>query len=98
MDRDIDMGYGLSIWDMEYRYGYLPFRYGHPGYQYGIWSHDMGDDSIDMVILHIDMGYPVTLVLTRSRCEWLSQSACCGHPCLDGTHVVAAQVEFESRS
>jgi hypothetical protein len=27
-----------------------------------IWEIDMGDDSIDMVILRIDMGYLVTLV------------------------------------
>jgi len=30
--------------------------------RYEIWAIDMGDDSIDMVILHIDMGYPVTLI------------------------------------
>ena len=46
---------------MVYRYGHPPYRYGHPGYRYGIWANDMGDDSIDMVILHIDMGYLVTL-------------------------------------
>jgi hypothetical protein len=62
IDRDIDMGYVLSIWDMGYRYGYLPYRHGQPGYRYGIWANDMGDDSIDMVILHIDMGYLVTLL------------------------------------
>jgi hypothetical protein len=28
--------------------------------EYGIWADDMGDDSIDMVISHIDMGYLVT--------------------------------------
>ena len=38
--------------------------YGHPGYRYGIWDIDMGDDSIDTVILDIDMGYLVTLVCT----------------------------------
>ena len=27
------------------------------GVRYGIWANDMGDDSIDMVITHIDMGY-----------------------------------------
>jgi len=27
----------------------------------GIWANDMGDDSIDTVISHIDMGYLVTL-------------------------------------
>jgi len=30
-------------------------------YRYGIWANDMGDDNIDTVILHIDMGYLVTL-------------------------------------
>jgi len=44
------MRYGLSIWDMTYRYGHSPYRYG-------IWANDMGEDSIDMVILDIDMGY-----------------------------------------
>jgi hypothetical protein len=50
---------------MGHRYGYLPYlsyRYGHPGYGYRIWANDMGDDSIDMVILYIDMGYLVTLL------------------------------------
>jgi hypothetical protein len=50
----MDLGYGLPI-------GYLPHRYGDPGYRYGIWDDDMGDDSIDTVIIHIDMGYLVTL-------------------------------------
>ena len=36
-------------------------RYGHPGCRYGIQTNDMGDDSIDMVISRIDMGYLVTL-------------------------------------
>jgi len=58
---NIDKGYGLSIWDTVYRYGYLPYRYGHPGYRSGTWAYDMGDDSIDIVISHIDMGYLVTL-------------------------------------
>ena len=62
IDIDIDMGYGLSTWDMGYRHGHSPYRYGHPGYRYGIWANDMGDDRIDMVILDIDMGYLVTLV------------------------------------
>jgi len=56
-----DVGYGISIWDTVYRYGYLPYRYGHPGYRYGIWSNDMGDDSIGTAISHLDMGYLVTL-------------------------------------
>ena len=55
------MGYGISIRDMVYRSGYLTYRYGHPGYRYGIGANDMGDDSIDVVILEIDMGYLVTL-------------------------------------
>ena len=53
---------------MAYRYGHPPYRYSHPGYRYGhagyrygIWANDMGDDSIDMVILDIDTGYLVTL-------------------------------------
>jgi hypothetical protein len=61
IDMEIDMAYGISIGVMVYRHGHPPYRYGHPGYRYGIWSNDMGDDSIDMVISHIDMGYLVTL-------------------------------------
>jgi len=61
----ISMAYGLSIWDTVCRYGHLPYRYGHPGYRCGRWANDMGEDSIDMVILHIDMGYLVTLGPTR---------------------------------
>jgi hypothetical protein len=53
---NIDMGYGISIWDTAYRYGHPPYRYGHLGYRYGLWANDMGDDGIDMVISHIDMG------------------------------------------
>jgi hypothetical protein len=56
----IDLGYGMS------RYGYLPYRYGHPGYRHGIWANDMGVDSIDIVICHIDMGYLDTpSIMTR---------------------------------
>jgi len=62
IDSDIDMGYGLPIRNMVYRYGHLPYRYGDPGYRYGIWANDMGDDNIDTVISHIDMGYLVTLI------------------------------------
>ena len=58
---DIDMEYKFSIWDKVHQYGYIPYRYGHPEYRYGIWTNDMGDDSIDTVISHIDMGYLVTL-------------------------------------
>jgi hypothetical protein len=57
------MGHGISIWYTVYRYDYLPYRHGHAGYRYGIWPVDMGDDSIDMVILEIDMGHLVTLRL-----------------------------------
>ena len=57
------MGYGKST----SVYGHSPYRYGHPGYRYGIWSIDMGDDSIDMVILHIEIGYLVTLAMIGSR-------------------------------
>jgi len=70
---DIDMGYRISmgyrygyrygIWDMGHRYGHPPYRYGHPGYRCGIWANDMGDDSIDMVIQDIDVGYVVTLAM-----------------------------------
>jgi hypothetical protein len=31
------------------------------GYQYGVRANDMGDDSIDTIICHIDTGYLVTL-------------------------------------
>ena len=48
--------------DMVYRYGYLQYRYDHPRFQYGIWANDMGDDSVDIVNSHIDMGYLVTLL------------------------------------
>jgi len=46
-------------WDID-----VGYRYGLPRYRYGIWDIDMGDDSIDMVILDIDMGYLVTLLVT----------------------------------
>jgi len=52
----IDMGYGIPIWHTVYRYGYLPYRYGHPRYRYGVWTGDMGDDSINVIILCIDTG------------------------------------------
>jgi hypothetical protein len=55
------MEYGLSIWAIVYRYGRSPYRYGHPAYRYEMWANDMGDESIDTVICHIDMGYLVTL-------------------------------------
>jgi hypothetical protein len=59
---------------MVYRYGHLPYRYDHPGYRYGTWANDMGDDSIDMVILHIDTGYLVTLRTTHLQGEWAGGS------------------------
>jgi hypothetical protein len=57
VDMDIDMGCGISIsiWELVYWYGHLEYRY---------WIRDiaMGDASIDMVILNIDIiGYLVTL-------------------------------------
>jgi hypothetical protein len=57
------MAYGLSLLDMVNRYGYTPYRYGHPEYRYGIWANDMGDDSNDKFISHIDLGYLVTLLM-----------------------------------
>ena len=75
IDRDIDMRYGLSIWDMVYRYGHSPYRYGHPGYRHRIWANDMGDDSIDMVILDIDMGHLVTLLSGRRTVVRLADAA-----------------------
>ena len=84
--------YGMSIWDMGYRYGHSPYRYDHPGYRYGIWANDAGDDSIDNVILDIDMGYLVTMINVRGRVRHLrcrvtagsgsehrSSFGCCAH-------------------
>jgi len=42
--------------------------------RYGRWANDMGDDSIDMVISHIDMGYLVTL--RRNRREIREEVSC----------------------
>jgi hypothetical protein len=64
------------MWDMVYRYGHLPYRSGHPGYRYGIWSHDMGDDRIDMVISHGDMGYLVTLPKHRTASPQSREKPC----------------------
>ena len=61
IDRVINMEYGISKWDTIYRYGHPPYRCDHPGYRCGIWANDMGDDRIDTVIRHIDIGYLVTL-------------------------------------
>jgi len=54
------MGYVLSTRDMIHRYGHL-------GYRYGIWANEVGHDSIDTVISHIDMGYLVTLVVESTQ-------------------------------
>jgi len=53
------MGYrfGIRFIDMIIRHSDMVIQ----GYRYGIWANDMGDDSIDMVILDIDIGYLVTL-------------------------------------
>jgi hypothetical protein len=56
----------ISEIDVGDRYGRSDMRYGHPRYRYEIWSDDMGDDSIDSVILRIDMGCLVALSLGRS--------------------------------
>jgi len=32
-------------------------------YRYGIWASDMGDDSIDTVISHIDMGHLLNVLV-----------------------------------
>jgi hypothetical protein len=45
---------GISIWSFTY-------RDGRAGYRYGIWDIDMGDDSIDTVILDVDMGYGISI-------------------------------------
>jgi len=65
-----------EIWKVDMvKHGHPPYRYGHPRYQYGIRDIDMGGDSIDTVILNINMGYLVTLVVVRGvllfaeRCE-----------------------------
>ncbi len=69
--------YRHGIWHIDLRYGmpclpmrFLPIRYrpsgcGHPICRYGLWAtrNGMGDDSIDTVISHIDIGsYLVTLL------------------------------------
>jgi len=45
IDRDLDMGYGISMWVR-----YIDLIMYHIdmvilGYRYGIWANDMGDDS-----------------------------------------------------
>jgi hypothetical protein len=65
VDSNIDMGYVLPTWDTLYRYGHLPYRRGHLPYRYGIRANDVGDDSIDTVFSHIDMGYLVTRLKLR---------------------------------
>jgi len=49
IDKNIDMGYG--IWDIDLGYSMSTWLF-----RSGIWADDMVDDSIDMVILRIDMG------------------------------------------
>jgi hypothetical protein len=48
-----EVSIGISKWDMCCRYW--------------IWANHMGDDSIDMVVLEIDMGCLVTLVVSRTQ-------------------------------
>jgi hypothetical protein len=67
----------ISIWeiDMGYRYGRSDIIEISTGTS--IWDMGYRDDSIDMVILHIDMGYLVTLkphrqVRVRRRVERLA--------------------------
>jgi len=68
-----EISIGISIWDMGYRYEmvirYLPYRYGISVWSswISIWdmANNIGDDSIDKVISHIDMRYLVTLTLPR---------------------------------
>ena len=74
---EIDMGdrtsmryryeHRYAIWDIYLGYSFLHYRYGHHGHRYGIWASDMGDGSIDMLILHLDMGYLVTLMSCSSQ-------------------------------
>ena len=61
-DRDIDMGYlvidmgsSISIWSST-------ITIWSSWISIAMWDIDMGDDSMDTVILDIDMGYLVTLI------------------------------------
>jgi len=67
----------ISIWEIEL--GDPPHRYGHPGYGCEIWADDVGEDSIDTVILDIDMGYLVTLRRTRQNTLKTSQVTTLSH-------------------
>ena len=65
---DIDMGCGLMTWEMIGSIRSSPISiWDILSCRYGIWANDMGDDGIDTVVSHIDMGYLVTLVPTRRR-------------------------------
>jgi hypothetical protein len=57
---------GTSIWNID----------RDIGIGYRIWDIDMGDDSIDMVILNIGMGYRVTLGPTRCVIRLGGNSSC----------------------
>jgi len=88
------MGYGLSIWDM--------------GYRYGIWYIDMVIFHIDMAILDVDrrhglMIWEMTVSIRSSAISiwdilslWAPRQA---HVQVwaRGAHGVAAQVEFETK-
>jgi len=63
-----EISIGVSIWDMTYRYGILVIDMViyHIDtvildIDMGDGANDMGDDRIDTVISHVDMGYLVTL-------------------------------------
>ena len=51
----IDLGYGISIW-------LSTISIWSSWISIWLWANDMGDDSIDMVILLIDMGHLVSLM------------------------------------
>ena len=63
----------ILLWeiDMGHRYGRsdisIVISIRDMGYRCGIRANHMGDESIDMVILPIDMGYLVTLPAPRAR-------------------------------
>jgi len=70
---------GISIWNMSYQYGtwYIDMVDDMVIYhidRHGIWANDMGDDNIDKVISHIDMGYLVTLVGTTNIARHVSET------------------------
>jgi hypothetical protein len=71
--------YGRSIWEIAMG-DRTSMRY-----RYGICANDMGDDSINMVVAHIDMGYLVTLDVAGEIWQALPQ----GSPCPDGSRAPA---------